>query len=77
MNAIPPPIACAFHDQLELRALRRQRCRLVLRNAAGREIVVETIIEDLNARTGREFAWLANGWIVPLDRIRSVDDIQA
>jgi transcriptional antiterminator Rof (Rho-off) len=76
MNEIPSPVPCAFHDELELRALRHQLCRLILLDDSDRAIVLETTIETLTARNGREFALLESGLHVPLDRILSVDDIR-
>jgi len=75
MSTPPAPIACAFHDELELRALRRQPCRLVFLDDAGRAVRLETVITDLQARQGREFASLGDGRVIPLDRIVSIDGI--
>lgn len=70
------PIPCAFHDELELRALRGKSCRLVYRDEHQQEISLDTVITDLLTRHGREFAVLADGTVIPLDRIVSVDGLR-
>lgn len=79
----PPPIgsgrarvSCAFHDELELRALRRRPCRLVFLDDAGCAVSIDTLVTDLIAQQGREFALLADGQRIPLERIISVDGIR-
>jgi Rho-binding antiterminator len=69
-------ISCAFHDELELRALRRQRCRLVTRDDSERRIEFDAVIRDLITEDGREFALLDNGQRLPLERILSIDGIE-
>jgi Rho-binding antiterminator len=75
MHSDHKPISCAFHDELELRALRRQSCRLVYRDDDNHEISLDTFIADLLTRDGREFAVITHGALIPLDRILSVDGL--
>jgi len=76
MNRSHDPVSCAFHDELELRALRRRSCRMVFRDEHNLEISVDTIVTDLLTRDGREFAVIADGAVIPLDRIVSVDGLR-
>jgi uncharacterized protein (UPF0248 family) len=76
MDSDHSPIACAFHDELELRALRGQSCRLVYRDEHNREVSLDTVITDLLTHRGREFAVIADGALIPLDRIVGVDGLR-
>lgn len=67
------PIACDFHDELCLLALRRRVCEIVYRDSAGREARLEDRIEDVYTEGGEEFLRLAGGGIIRLDRLVRVD----
>lgn len=69
------PIACGFYDELGLRMMRGQTCRLVIENDGVR--TVETIIRDVYTEGDAEYARLDDGACVRLDRIRQVDDVAA
>lgn len=76
MNERYRPIDCTFHDELELRALRRVRCELVYRNDAGAELSRSGRIVDLVTRDGEEYLRLDDGTEVRLDRLIRVDGRQ-
>ena len=73
MNEFYRPIDCTFHDELELRAVRRVRCELVYRDAAGAEQLRYGRIVDLSTRDGEEYLRLDDGTDVRLDRVIRVD----
>ncbi len=49
---------------------------MVYRDEHNLEISVDTIVTDLLTRDGREFAVIADGAVIPLDRIVSVDGLR-
>lgn len=76
MNHAYRPIDCSLHDELELRALRRTRCRLVYRDESGGELHASAALADLVTRGGEEFLRLADGTEIRLDRIVSIDGLR-
>lgn len=68
------PIACGFYDELGLRMLRGQPCRLLVAEGSERR-TVEARIEDLYTEGAAEYVRLSDGATVRLDRILRVDDV--
>lgn len=69
------PVACGFYDELGLRMLRGQTCRLVIAELDKRE-TIETQIDDLYSADGAEYVRLAHGRTVRLDHIVQVDGVK-
>jgi len=69
------PIACAFYDELGLRMMRGQPCTLVVDAGEGTVQTVEARIDDIVTDGDEEFACLADGSRIRLDRIQRVDDV--
>lgn len=77
------PIACALHDELQLRALRRARVTVRYRSTPGpghaasapdvREL--EGRVVDVRTRDGAEYLVLAQGDEIRLDRLVDVDGV--
>ncbi len=69
------PISCAFHSELEWRALRRVRCLVRYRDAQHREYCMRVRIEELFTRSGEEFVLFDNGMQLRLDYLIAVDEL--
>lgn len=68
------PIRCDFHEELQVRAMRRCRCTIAHRSESGQEVCVRDLIQDVYARNGEEFVRLGNGDEIRLDRLIRVDE---
>ncbi|MCB0639668.1 MAG: hypothetical protein KDC54_23755 [Lewinella sp.] len=69
------PISCAFYDELELRALRRQRCEIVYQRPGQAAVTITTVIRDFQTRDQAEYMIVANGPDIRLDWLVSIDGI--
>lgn len=69
------PIACGLYDELELRALRKQRVRIIFLNAKDNNELIECIITDLFSKDNTEYLKTDNGRIIRLDNIIEMDNI--
>lgn len=69
------PIDCEFHDVLEATATRRATVVVRFLDHAGLPQQRETRIVTLSAQDGIEYAELATGERVRLDRLLTVDGI--
>lgn len=69
------PIACSFYDELGLRMLRGQPCRLLVAEGGERR-TVRARVEDLYTEGAAEYVRLSDGTTVRLDRILRVDDVE-
>ena len=69
------PIDCEFHDVLEATATRRATVVIRFLDDAGLPQQRDTRIVTLSVRDGIEYAELASGERVRLDRLLSVDGV--
>lgn len=71
------PIACALHDELQLRAMRRSLVSLRVRDdSGGGQREVRDRVVDVRTREGAEFLVLESGEEIRLDRLMEVDGIR-
>ncbi|MCZ7609512.1 MAG: Rho-binding antiterminator [Ignavibacterium sp.] len=75
MNKKYKPIACGLYDELELRALRKQRVKIIFLNAKDDNELIECIITDLFSKDNTEYLKTDNGRIFRLDNIIEMDNI--
>lgn len=75
MNKEYKPIACGLYDELELRAIRKQRVKLIFQNDKKGNGVIECIISDLFSKDKIEFLKTSDGKIIRLDDILELDGI--
>ena len=69
------PIACGLYDELELRALRKQRVKIIFLNVRDDNELIECIITDLFSKDNTEYLKTDNGRIIRLDNIIEMDNI--
>lgn len=69
------PIACGLYDELELRALRKQRITITFQNDKNESETIECIISDLFSKDKTEFLKTDAGRIIRLDDIFELDNI--
>ncbi|MCK7526517.1 MAG: Rho-binding antiterminator [Ignavibacteriales bacterium] len=75
MNKEYKPIACGLYDELELRALRKQKVTLTFLNDNGETETIECIIADLFSKDKTEFLKTTDERIIRLDDIVELDNI--
>jgi Rho-binding antiterminator len=75
MNKEYKPIACGLYDELELRALRKQKITLTFLNHNAETDTIECIIADLFSKDKTEFLKTTEGKIIRLDDIVKLDNI--
>lgn len=68
------PVSCDFHDQLEAIATLRQTCCIVYRNEAGATTEVSGRIVDVYAAHHADYVKLADGTVIRMDHIVSVNN---
>jgi Rho-binding antiterminator len=69
------PIACGLYDELELRALRKQKVNLVIINEQNDNETISCIIADLFSKDKKEYLKTLDGRIIRLDNIIEMDNI--
>ena len=67
------PINCHFYDELELLAIRQQRCLIQYHNEAEKVVEKMDIIMDFKIIEKAEFMILKSGEKIRLDKLVSVD----
>mgnify|MGYP002389478846 CR=1 FL=1 len=75
MNKEYKPIACGLYDELELRALRKQKITLKYLNDKNETEIIECIIADLFSKDKTEFLKTTESKIIRLDDIVELDNI--
>lgn len=70
------PIDCNYYDRLLDVITRRQEALLVYTNLEKVPIAVTTKFFDIYTKEGEEFLQLANGTVIRLDRIVSLNGIE-
>lgn len=69
------PIACGLYDELELRALRKQKVKIVFLNDKKENGIVECVIADLFSKNKVEYLKTEDGNIIRLDDVIELDNI--
>lgn len=69
------PIACGLYDELELRALRKQKVNLVITNDQNENENLTCVIADLFSKDKTEYLKTGDGRVVRLDNIIEMDNI--
>ncbi len=69
------PIACGLYDELELRALRKQKIKIVFLNYKNENEIDECVIADLFSKDKVEYLKTDTGLIIRLDDVVEVDNI--
>jgi Rho-binding antiterminator len=69
------PIACGLYDELELRALRKNKINLVFRNSLNEVEIIDCVIADLFSKNKVEYLKTDDGTIIRLDEIIELDNI--
>jgi Rho-binding antiterminator len=75
MDKLYKPIACGLYDELELRALRKQKIKLVFINDQNDNESIDCIIADLFSKNKTEYLKTSDGKLIRLDNIVEVDNI--
>jgi len=75
MNKEYKPIACGLYDELELRALRKQKVTLTFLNDNSETETIECIIADLFSKDKTEYLKTSDGKLIRLDNIVEMDNI--
>jgi len=75
MNKEYKPIACGLYDELELRALRKQKITLKFLNDINEAEIIECVIADLFSKDKTEFLKTTDERIIRLDDIVELDNI--
>lgn len=69
------PIACGLYDELELRALRKQKVKIVFLNNKNENELDEFVIADLFSKDKVEYLKTDADKIIRLDNIIELDNI--
>lgn len=69
------PIACGLYDELELRALRKQKVNLLFINDKNENESIDCVISDLFSKDKIEYLKTNDGRIIRLDNIIEMDNI--
>lgn len=75
MNKVYKPIACGLHDELELRALRKNRVWLTYLDESGNINTLSCIIIDIFSKDKAEYLRTDEGITIRLDDILELDGI--
>ena len=75
MNKEYKPIACGLYDELEIRALRKQKITLKFLNDKNETEIIECVIADLFSKDKTEFLKTTDERIIRLDDIVELDNI--
>ena len=68
-------IACGLYDELELRALRKQKVTLTILNDNSETEIIKCVIADLFSKDKIEFLKTTEGKTIRLDDIVELDNI--
>jgi len=69
------PIACGLYDELELRALRKQKVNLLFFNDKNENESIDCVIADLFSKDKIEYLKTNDGRVIRLDNIIEMDNI--
>ena len=69
-------IDCNYYDVLEAYATLRRELKLEYLNDKGELVIEETRIKDFRTKNKEEFAILATGTVVRLDRFEKITPIE-
>lgn len=76
MNKEYKPIACGLHDELELRALRKNKVELSFRGESNSIQTITCVIADIFSKDKVEYLKTDEGFIIRLDDILELDGIR-
>lgn len=76
MNKEYKPIACGLHDELELRALRKNKVKISFLEEAGNVKTISCIIVDIFSKDKVEYLKTDEGIVIRLDDILEFDGIR-
>jgi len=69
------PINCDFYDEIEILAMRKNKCKIVYRDKEDKvQTLVDVIINDVYAKNKEEFLIINNELKIRLDQLISIDD---
>ena len=74
MNRKYEPIACAFYDELEAAAIKKEQCTIIYKDTNDITHAIEDMIIDFQTKNKEEFMLLKSGLILRLDQIISFND---
>jgi len=74
-NKTYTPIACGLYDELELRALRKQKVKITFINDKSENQSIECIIIDLFSKDRIEFLKTSDDKVIRLDDVLELDNI--
>ncbi|MBK7379368.1 MAG: hypothetical protein IPJ03_10235 [Ignavibacteriales bacterium] len=69
------PIDCGLHDELELRAVRKQKIRLIYFNEKNEIEMNECVITDVYSKDKTEYLKTDFGLTIRLDNLLEMDNI--
>jgi transcriptional antiterminator Rof (Rho-off) len=75
MNKEYIPIDCGLHDELELRAIRKQKIKLSYFNEKNEIETNECVITDVYSKDSTEFLKTDFGLTIRLDNLLEMDNI--
>lgn len=75
MNKEYKPIACGLYDELEVRALRKQKVTITFINDKNENENIVCAIADLFSKDKSEFLKTSDGKIIRLDKLLELDNI--
>lgn len=67
----PQRIPCAFYDELEAMATKKQKVTIIFFDPHNTKTMINGTIKDFFVRDKEEFLKLHSGWEIPLNRIES------
>jgi transcriptional antiterminator Rof (Rho-off) len=76
MNKEYKPIACGLHDELELRALRKNKVELSFRGESNSVQTINCVIADIFSKDKVEYLKTDKGLLIRLDDILELDGIR-
>ena len=71
------PIDCDFHDLLLAKATLQELCQIQYLNDSGEMLNTQSQIKDVYTQNKEEFMLLANGEIMRLDKVLSINGLVA
>jgi len=67
------PIDCNFYDEIEIRAMRGNKCSVVYLADDETQTTLEGVIKNVYSKNKEEFLEMENGLVFRLDRLISID----
>jgi len=67
------PIDCNFYDEIEIRAMRGNKCTVIYLSEKEEQTTIEGVIKNVYSKNKEEFLEMESGLIFRLDRLISLD----